>query len=110
MKILLVDDSLDTGLMVRRSLSPYEVDQAGSITEATTFLVTREYSLIVIDVGLPDGDGFSFCDQLVKTGHYDHIPKMFLTAHALTSEKVFGLHCGADDYVTKPFELAELKA
>src|SRR5690348_10215403 len=110
MKILLIDDSKDTGYLVGRSLSPYQVDQAFSLSEASTLLAEENYQLIVIDVTLPDGDGFKFCDQLAKSGEFDHIPKVFLTAHALTSDKVFGLNCGADDYITKPFELVELKA
>jgi len=110
MKILLVDDSVDTGLLVTRSLSPYEVDQALNLREAGELLAQSEYHLILIDVQLPDGNGFQFCDQLAKNGRYETIPRIFLTGQGETSDKVFGLNSGADDYITKPFASAELKA
>lgn len=110
MKILLVDDSPDTGFLVKKSLSPYMVEQALSVSEAWLLLASTQYHLILIDVGLPDGDGFSFCESLERNMQFEAVPKIILSGHSLTAEKVFGLSCGADDYVTKPFESAELKA
>lgn len=110
MKILLIDDSQDTGALVQVCLAPYELDQAYSIKEAGEMLAANDYSLLIIDVVLPDGNGFSFCEKLARTGQLENVPKIFLTGHTSTSDKVFGLNCGADDYVTKPFALAELRA
>ncbi len=73
-------------------------------------LAAEPYNLLLIDVSLPDGDGFLFCDELVRGGQFDQMPKVFFTGHVETSDKVFGLNCGADDYITKPFAIAELKA
>lgn len=110
MKVLLIEDSVETGDLVRMALGPYEVDQALSLAEASSLIAGGAYNLIIIDVGLPDGNGFQFCAQLSKSGLYENVPKIFLSGHALTEDKIFGLNCGADDYVTKPFSLAELKA
>lgn len=110
MKVLLIDDSVETGILVTQALRPYQVDQALTLADANSLISGGNYNLIIIDVGLPDGNGFHFCAQLTKSGMYDHVPKIFLSGHALTSDKIFGLNCGADDYVTKPFVLAELKA
>jgi DNA-binding response OmpR family regulator len=110
MKILLIDDSVDMGHLVTLALSPYKVDQALTLAMASEKLAAEVYDLMLIDVSLPDGDGFKFCDELVRGGRFDETPKVFLTAHGQVSEKVFGLNCGADDYITKPFAIAELRA
>ena len=110
MRILIVDDSEDTGILVAKCLSPYEVVQALSVQAALDLLDKSQFNLLLIDVTLPDGDGFSFCDRLARDPRFDQIPKFFLSGRAETSDKVFGLNCGADDYITKPFELSELKA
>lgn len=110
MKILLIDDSDDIGRLVVQALNPYQVDQAFTLAEASAKLAITSYSLLLIDVGLPDGDGFNFCDELVRSGRFDQVAKVFLSGHALVSEKVFGLNCGADDYITKPFSIPELRA
>lgn len=110
MRILLIEDSEETGLLVRRCLPAYEIVQAFSIQEASELLATPGYCLFLIDVSLPDGDGFSFCEKLVKDERFGDTPKIFLSAHDDSSAKVFGLNCGGDDYITKPFELAEFRA
>ena len=64
--------------------------------------------LMVVDVMLPDGDGYSFCRQLRDTGNY--MPVIMLTARSAAEDRVRGLDSGADDYMPKPFELPELLA
>ncbi len=109
MKILLVDDS-ETGYLVRPTLHPYHVDQAITVAQARALLAAEHYQLIMIDVSLPDGDGFSFCDRLVKEVQFESVPKLFCPRIHRLLKRVYGLNCGADDYITKPFESAELKA
>lgn len=110
MRILLIDDSVDMGHLVGHALAPYEIHQACSLADASEMLAKDQYNLLLIDVDMPDGSGFSFCDDLVRTGHFENVPKVFLTAHSQISDKVFGLNCGADDYITKPFSTPEFRA
>lgn len=110
MRILLIEDSEDMGLLVRAALRPYDVVQAVSIQHAFQLLENEQFQLLLIDVGLPDGDGFSFCESLSRDPRFERIPKIILSGQNETSQKVFGLNSGADDYITKPFEVAELKA
>nr|WP_315044113.1 response regulator [uncultured Moraxella sp.] len=71
---------------------------------------TEQLSAIIMDVGLPDGDGFSLC-QKVRFGEYhNHVPILFLTARDDELDKIIGLEMGADDYITKPFSPREIIA
>jgi DNA-binding response OmpR family regulator len=66
--------------------------------------------LIILDLMLPDTDGYEVCKYLKKEGDFSHIPIIMLTARAEESERILGLELGADDYVTKPFSPGELVA
>ncbi|MBX3021590.1 MAG: response regulator transcription factor [Bdellovibrionales bacterium] len=109
-KILLIDDSVDIGVLVEHGLNSYMTFQAYSLAEAEEMLKRPDFALILIDVGLPDGNGFDFCQRLMQHPLYMKTPKILLTAMDQASEKVYGFNCGADDYVTKPFNPIELKA
>lgn len=109
--ILLIDDSEDTGLLVRHAMAPHDVDHAQTLAEAEALLAqTKQYDLLLIDVSLPDGNGFDFCQKLESNTQFLNTPKFLLTASDQMSEKVYGFGCGADDYITKPFNEMELKA
>jgi DNA-binding response OmpR family regulator len=109
-RILLIDDSVDFGELIKVSLNPYEISQAFSAEEAKTVLKRDSFDLIMIDIILPDGDGFRVCSDLANEEKLKNTPKILITAMASVSDKVFGLNCGADDYITKPFQTSELKA
>src|SRR5258708_1161646 len=110
-KILLIEDSPDTGELIRETLKAiYEIRQAFSIKEAISALSNEEFSLLLIHVTLPDGNGFDFCQELSQDPLYHHLPLILLTAKAEVSDKIYGLNCGAIDYITKPFNTLELKA
>ncbi|MGE3683915.1 MAG: response regulator transcription factor [Bdellovibrionales bacterium] len=109
-KILLVDDAIDMGALVEKGLQSYAIHHAHSISEAELVLKKTDFDLLLIDVGLPDGSGFDFCLRLAQDARHGKVPRILLTALDQTSEKVYGFNCGADDYVTKPFHLIELKA
>jgi DNA-binding response OmpR family regulator len=109
-KILLIDDSQDVGYLVEVTLRPHILHHAFSLSEARRMMQNESYDLILIDVMLPDGDGFKFCSEISGLGKWQHVPKILLTAKQAVEDKVFGLACGADDYVTKPFSTPELKA
>jgi two-component system OmpR family response regulator len=108
---LLVDDErhLATGLKLNFELEGYQVDVAESAREAGALLVQNPgYDIILLDVMLPDIDGFALCQKLRESGNVT--PILMLTARDSVDSRVRGLNAGADDYLTKPFELTELLA
>jgi DNA-binding response OmpR family regulator len=109
--VLVVEDEahLAAGLRLNLELDGYRVVVARSVREATAQLLqSAPIDLILLDVTLPDGDGYSFCKQLRDAGQY--MPVIMLTARSAAEERVRGLDSGADDYMPKPFELPELLA
>lgn len=111
-KVAVVDDEPDILELVELSLvkAGYEVDtfpDAGSFFEA---LKKKSPDLLVLDLMLPDADGFEVCKYLKKEEQYSAIPVIMLTARGEETDKVLGLELGADDYVTKPFSPRELAA
>ena len=85
----------------------FEATRVATILEAREALKVNVFSAIVLDVKLPDGNGFEFCKELRKT---NDIPILFLTSISDEVDKIVGLEIGADDYVTKPFSLKVLEA
>ena len=109
-RILVVDDERNIAELVAMALkvSGFEVQTAGSAREARAAVRDFRPALIVLDVGLPDEDGFALVQRLQADG--TRAPVIFLTARDATEEKIHGLTVGGDDYVTKPFSLEELVA
>lgn len=107
-KIFLLEDDtyLRDGLSEMLSNQGYEVTASGTIVEARGIIMSRSFSLIILDVMLPDGSGLDFCASLRAAGV--SVPILFLTACDDEINIVKGLDSGADDYVTKPFKLLEL--
>lgn len=110
MKVLLIDDDLDIGELVRRSLPSYEVSHAVTLADAHGEIGSKAFDLVLIDIQMPDGNGLDFCAALSNNPEFNNLPKLMLTASDDTSTIVAGLDCGADDYIKKPFSLHELKA
>lgn len=109
--VLVVEDEahLAAGLKLNLELDGYRVALARSLREAAAQLVqAAPIDLILLDVMLPDGESYAFCKQLRDAGQY--MPVIMLTARSAAEERVRGLDSGADDYMPKPFELAELLA
>ncbi|MFZ3166042.1 MAG: response regulator [Candidatus Methanoperedens sp.] len=111
-KILLVDDEIDTLLPLKRSLEveDYIIVGAGNGTEALIKAKTEIPDIILLDLMMPEMDGYEVCEKLKKDPMTKNIPVIILTAKDAVRDKVKGLDIGADDYVTKPFNLNELKA
>ena len=100
---------LSSALKLNLELEGYEVQTAGSGREAASALLSDEgFDVLLLDVMLPDVDGFELCRRLREAGN--RAPVLMLTARGATADRVAGLESGADDYLTKPFELAELLA
>ena len=107
-QILLIEDdyALAMGTTYTLKAEGYEVGHAKNLVEARELLSTNNYSLILLDVMLPDGDGFSYLEELSQKGNAT--PVIFCTAVGDESNIVRGLDLGADDYVTKPYRVKEL--
>lgn len=110
MKITLVEDnvSLAKGIAYRLEDAGHAVDILDDGTLAQSFLKTDTSDLVILDINLPGVDGLSLLKALRSRG--DQRPVILLTARAETEDRVFGLDAGADDYLIKPFEMAELEA
>lgn len=109
--LLLVEDSEDSYHLVSRALAPsISVSWARNCAEAKAALRVRAWDCILLDVVLPDGDGFQIASDIQKDEVLRKIPLIFLTGQNTLSDRVLGISIGADDYITKPFEAIELKA
>ncbi len=109
-RLLLVDDEDNLRSMLEAALrhSGFEVHPVANGRDALDAVPEVKPDLIVLDVMLPDLDGFDVCQRLRSTG--DRTPVLFLTARDATEDKVRGLTMGGDDYLVKPFSLDELVA
>ena len=108
-EILVVDDEADIAALVEVYLTNegFRVRKCGTVGEALECVRQTPPDLAVLDVMLPDGDGFTLCQEIRK----EHLfPIIMLTAKVEDMDKIMGLTLGADDYITKPFNLLELKA
>jgi DNA-binding response OmpR family regulator len=116
MRLLVVEDEKDLaeGLRVGLARTGYAVDVALDVGSAYERLTVNEYDLMLLDLNLPDGDGFTLCRSL-RSGELDtpgdtDVRVLMLTARGGLDDRVRGLDEGADDYLVKPFALAELLA
>lgn len=108
-KILLLEDdiSLVDGLTYSLKKNGYEIEVARTIKEAFGLLGEQsDFDLLLFDVTLSDGNGFTLCEKLRESGN--QVPIIFLTASDEETSVIRGLDCGGDDYITKPFKLGEL--
>ena len=110
MRILLVEDERKVASFVARALreKAYAVDVAGTGEAGLEMVAAAPYDAIVLDIRLPGMDGIAVCRKIRQAGI--EAPVLMLTARVLVEERVEGLNAGADDYLTKPFALAELEA
>jgi two-component system OmpR family response regulator len=108
--MLVVEDDPAMAAMLTRSLrrEGYAVDPVGTGTDAVWSITETAYDVVVLDAMIPAPDGFEVCRQVRERGRW--VPVLMLTARDAMTDKVRGLDAGADDYLTKPFALAELLA
>lgn len=106
-KILLVEDDLALAMGIEYSLKAegYIVDVSHEVKTSKTLIVENNYDLIILDVMLPDGNGFQLCEYIRQD---NNTPVIFLTAQDEEVNIVMGLELGGDDYITKPFRIKEL--
>jgi DNA-binding NarL/FixJ family response regulator len=110
-KILVVEDTPEFADAIQRTLAldgGYSVTQAARASEALAVAAFEQPDLVLLDLGLPDRDGYHVLEQLRARGHT--CPVLILSARHLEADKLEGFRLGADDYVTKPFSALELLA
>jgi DNA-binding response OmpR family regulator len=109
-KILVVEDELPIRKLIHFNLqrSNFEVIEAGNGNEAINLVSTESPSLVLLDLMLPDMDGFEICTKLRES--YPELPIVIVSARSQDMEKIMALELGADDYVVKPFNPLELVA
>ena len=108
-KILICDDEPDIVRLIARyaEREGYEVTQASDGREAIELCREKDYDLVIMDVMMPDTDGFTACKKIHES---KDIPVLMLSARGTEYDKLFGFEVGIDDYVTKPFSPKELMA
>ncbi|AXC48637.1 DNA-binding response regulator [Paracoccus suum] len=110
MRILLIEDDEGIGAAVRDRIAAdgHLPDWMTTLDDADACMSAMSYDLVLLDLMLPDGDGLAFLRRLRAAGH--QVPVIVMTARDRISERIAGLDAGADDYLVKPFDLAELSA
>lgn len=110
MRILIIEDDHRIAQNIQKFLSKqnYISDAAFDLAEGRMCLESSEYDLIILDWMLPDGSGVELCEEIRKKGN--NVPILILTAKSQIEDKLEGFDCGADDYMTKPFDMEELLA
>lgn len=110
-RLLVVEDDIDIGNMLKIYFSGMEFDVDVAVRGVDALEKTKQVlpHLIVLDIMLPDIDGYEVCRSLRTSMRTSHIPVIFLTQKDERSDKLQGLELGADDYITKPFDIEELK-
>ena len=106
-KILIIDDDRDILVIISDMLSGYgyEVTTAESAEEAFDLLAKNSYHLLLLDINLPDADGFEICKQLREVST---VPVIFASARTSESDRISGYEIGGDDYLPKPYSMKEL--
>jgi len=109
-KILLLEDDLRLRSLMTRGLhrEGHAVDEVGTIEDARWMVGECAYDVAILDVMVPDGDGFTLCRELRAMDQW--VPVLFLTARDSVDDRVQGLDAGGDDYLVKPFAFTELLA
>ena len=110
MRLLVIEDEDRLSGILKSKLGDigFTIDIAGSAADASAALELINYDAAIIDLGLPDGDGLTVLAATRQTGK--NLPILILTARDAVEDRVAGLNAGADDYLTKPFAIAELIA
>ena len=112
-QILIIDDDEKLGDLLTQYLERYDMKAHVALTPTKGFELLKKIkpALLILDVMLPEKDGFEICREIrAKSTMYGQLPILMLTAHAEVTDRIVGLELGADDYLPKPFEPRELVA
>ncbi len=110
-KIIVVDDdqAIQTLIKVNLEMQSHQVLTASDGVEGYALIQQEVPDLVILDVMMPNADGYTVCQRIRKNAATEHIPVLMLTALGVVEDKVKGFDVGADDYLVKPFELPELQ-
>src|SRR6185312_6237204 len=108
--ILVIEDNAEMRILVEAALDEYQLSFGASLKEAQDILPKKRFDLILLDLGLPDGDGLKFLAELSAQPDTKEVPVIVLTGKSETVNKVMAFSIGAEDFVTKPFDPLGLKA
>lgn len=110
MRLLLVEDSARLAALLGEAVreAGWRLDAVGTVTEAAAAIAATEFDLILLDLGLPDGDGLDFLRTIRRAANTT--PVLIITARGTVEERIAGLDAGADDYLVKPFHHREFLA
>lgn len=108
-KLLIIEDdrALANGIQIALQSDELTADTVGTLSEARNIISSTSFDLFILDINLPDGNGLDFLQELQSRSN---APIILLTANDMETDIVLGLESGADDYITKPFSLAVLRA
>jgi DNA-binding response OmpR family regulator len=110
-EVLLADDTEETWFLVKRALGEqFHVTCVPTVAAATLALQSRHFDLLLLDISLPDGEGFQICAQVRNAEETKNVPVIFLTGRNDIGNLLTGFSLGADDYIEKPFDPRELNA
>ncbi|MDO9493360.1 response regulator transcription factor [Acetobacterium sp.] len=107
--ILIIEDdtALNNGIVLALKDAEYRFFQATTLASAKELMLSQKMAMVILDINLPDGNGFEFLEAIRKESE---VPVIILTANDMELDEVRGLNLGADDYITKPFSLMVLRS
>ena len=108
-KLLLVEDNEVIRVLAANTLKEFSLSMAASLKEAQSLMQVNTFDLILLDIGLPDGDGLAFLNQLSSSSN-SQIPVIIISGKTDIANKVTAFSFGAEDFISKPFDPIELKA
>lgn len=108
--MLVIEDNAEMRILVEAALDEYQLTFSSTLKEAKEALLKKKHEMILLDLGLPDGDGLKFLAELSGQPETKDIPVIVLTGKSETVNKVMAFSIGAEDFVSKPFDPLELKA
>jgi two-component system OmpR family response regulator len=109
-RVLVVDDDLIIQAVARTSLKEFEVVQASDMAEARALFSHQDFSAILIDISLPDGDGLRLLNEIKSIQKFKNTPVFMLTGKTDIQNKIMAFSVGAEDFISKPFDPLELYA
>jgi DNA-binding response OmpR family regulator len=109
-KVLCIEDDPTIQTLIRAALLNFKVFPAHSIAQAESLLKSEDFSALLVDIQLPDGDGLRFLTKLKGQGEFAKMPILILSHHSEISNKVMAFSFGAEDFIGKPFDPIELNA
>lgn len=108
--LLITEDNAEMRILLEAALSDFRLSFATTLQEARTQLQAKRFDLLILDLNLPDGDGFQLLTEMGNQPQLKDLPVIVLTGKNETATKVFAFSIGAEDFVSKPFDPLELKA